>query len=446
MTTSLHRIAALAASAFLLVPTTTAHATDGHLLHGVGAINSAMGGIGVASSSSILGAFHHNPAGLMAFRGTAIELGFELFRPERTLSSSAGPASGSTRSRTNFVPIPTFGWSRALRDDRIVIGVAGLGIGGFGVDYPADPANPILAPRPFGFGQMYSNFSLMKIIPAVAWQPSPRLRLGAAVNVDWATLAVDPMPAAAPAVDPGPDGVPGTADDRAFYSRATDPAGSFGLGAQVGLQYLMTPDISLGLAYTTPQVFHEFEYNAVYENPNLPTFGSPRTIRFAMDVPAIYAAGIAWVPDPVFTVGVDAKYLAYSSTRGFEESGYGPDGAVKGFGWKSIWSVASGLQLWPTDRFALRAGYNYSGNPIPPELSMFNAPAPAIVQHHVTVGAGYMFDGFGVDAGYYHAFRNTITGPFQTLGGPAPGTSVTSSLSEDSFLIGVTFNPVRRAR
>jgi long-chain fatty acid transport protein len=80
----------------LAVTPGVASATDGHFLHGVGAINSAMGGVGVAGSSSLLGAFYVNPAGLRAFHGTATELGFELFKPDRTLSSSAGPASASS--------------------------------------------------------------------------------------------------------------------------------------------------------------------------------------------------------------------------------------------------------------------------------------------------------------------------------------------------------------
>ena len=436
----------LTLAGLLLIPGLDARATDGHLMHGVGAINSAMGGVGVAAPSSILGAYYVNPAGLLAFRGTATELGFELFKPTRSLSSSAGPASGSTTSGSQFVPIPTFGWSRELVPAELVVGVAGLGIGGFGVDYPVDATNPILAPRPSGFGEIYSNFSLMKIIPAVAYRPMPRLRLGVALNLDWASLAVDPMAVAAPAVDPGPDRTPGTADDRAYYSRATDAYGSFGIGAQAGLQFALTPDIALGLAYTTPQRFHQFEFDAVYENPNLPSYNTPRIIRFAMDVPAVYAAGVAWTPGEAMSLGLDGKYITYASTRGFSESGFAPDGAVKGFGWKNIWSVASGVQLLPTDQIALRAGYNYSGNPIPPELTMFNTPAPAIVQHHLTLGAGYMFDGFGVDVGYYHAFRNTITGPFQTMGGAAPGTSVSTSLEESSLLVGFTYGPRRPAR
>lgn len=419
-----------------------ASATDGHFLHGVGAINSAMGGIGVASPSSLLGAFYVNPAGLLAFKETATELGFEMFKPDRSIESKAGAATGTTASTSAFVPIPAFGWSRELKKDELTVGVAGLGVGGFGVDYHTDPTNPVLAPRPFGFGEIYSNFSLMKIIPALAYRLTDNLRLGVAVNVDWASLAVDPMPIAAPAVDPGPDGTWQTADDRAYYSSATDAAGSFGVGAQLGLQYAVTPQVSLGLAYTTPQVFQTFEFGAVYENPNLATYNTPRTIKFNMDVPAVYAVGMSFTPSSAFTFGLDTKYITYHATRGFKDQGFAADGAVKGFGWKNIWTVETGVQFRPVSRIALRAGYNYSGNPIPNDLSMFNTAAPAVVQHHASVGAGYAFtNGFGIDVGYYHAFSNSITGPFQTPAGAMPGTSIKSTMSENSILVGFTFCP-----
>jgi long-chain fatty acid transport protein len=436
----------LAAVALLAGGASPLRATDGHFLHGVGAINSAMGGVGVAAAGSLLGAFYVNPAGLLAFEGTAFELGFELFKPERTLSSRAGALNGSTTSSSEFVPIPAFGWSREVLEQRLVVGVAGLGIGGFGVDYHLDPTNPIVAPRPYGFGGIYSNFSLMKISPAAAWQATSFLRIGAALNLDWASLAVDPMPVASPAVDPGEDGTPGTADDRAYYSRATDADGSFGIGGQLGAQVCVLPSIAVGVAYTTPQVFEKFEYGGVYENPNLPSYNTPRNIRFAMDVPAVYSAGIAWSPNERFLLGIDGKYIDYERTRGFRASGFAPDGAVRGFGWRSIWSVATGFEARPAPYLALRGGYNYSDNPIPSAQSMFNVPAPAVVQHHATLGAGVLFaNGFGVDVAYYRAFENTVSGPFQTMAGAAPGTSVSSAMSESSFLIGFSFNPpVRR--
>ena len=179
---------ALCAGAALLFFALPARATDGHFLHGVGAVNSAMGGAGVAAPISILGTFYLNPAGLMAFDGTRIEFSFELFKPQRTVSSTfptqQGTLSGSTESKSEFVPIPALAFTIKLSDN-LVAGLAGLGIGGFGVDYPQDNANPLLGPRPFGFGQIFANYTLLKFTPAIAFAPTEDLWLGVSGNVAW---------------------------------------------------------------------------------------------------------------------------------------------------------------------------------------------------------------------------------------------------------------------
>ncbi len=433
---------AIPAAAFVLAPA-TARATDGHFLHGVGAVNSALGGISVASNASLLGSFYSNPAGIASFDGTNLEMGFELLKPERSVTSSFGPFTGTTKSASEFTPIPAFGFSTSL-NDKVVIGLSGLGIGGFGVNYAADPTNPILSPRPNGFGQVYSNFGLLKISPAIAWKAGDKLRFGIAANIDWASLAVDPMPIAAPDADPGPDGQPGTADDRAFYPSAAASDGAFGFGLQAGLQYDLTPKFSVGLAYTSPQMFQDFEYVSVHANPNLPNFNTARTIAFRLDAPAIYAAGLAFSASDRLHMGLDAKYMTYASTKGFQEKGYNADGSVKGFGWENIAVVAAGLQFKANDRVTLRGGYNYSGNPIPDEQSMFNLPAPAIVQHHITGGLGFrMREGVELNLAAYAALENSIEGAIYR---PAavPGTSVKNTLSETSVLLGFTFRPTKK--
>lgn len=417
-------------------------ATDGHLLHGVGAVNSALGGVGVASNASLLGTFYANPAGLASFDGTTLEMGFELMRAERSVASAAGPMSGSTTSATDWTPIPAFGFSTRLANG-VVIGLSGLGIGGFGVNYASDPTNPILAPRPDGFGQVYSNFQLMKISPAVAWSVGPKLRLGIAANINWQSLAVDPMPIAVPDYDPGPDATPGTADDRAFYPSAAAADAVFGLGFQLGLQYDVTERVTLGAAYTSPGTFGDFEFTAMHANPNLPNFGTPRTFTFRMDVPAIYAVGLAMDPTENLHLGVDAKYITYSSTEGFEREGYNPDFSVRGFGWEDIAVVGVGVQYRLGDAVTLRGGYHYTGNPIPDEQSMFNIPAPAVVQHHVTAGFGYtIVPGVDINVSAYQALENSITGAMYRPTALA-GTSVTNTLSETSVLVGFTFRPQR---
>ena len=68
----------------------------------------------------------------------------------------------------------------------------------------------------------------------------------------------------------------------------------------------------------------------------------------------------------------------------------------------------------------------------------FNVPAPAIVQNHLTLGAGVKIARrLQVDLGYYHVFENSITGPIPNPSLP-PGSTVTSSMFEDSILLQFT--------
>jgi len=413
----------------LLGTSSPLYATDGHFLHGVGAVNSAMGGAGVAARGDLLGSFYLNPAGIFTENGSRVALGFEMMKAQRSVRSAMTGFSGETESKAAFVPIPAFGWATSVGDN-LTFGVGMLGIGGFGVDYPADVANPILSPRPNGFGQVYSNFQFMKISPSLAFRAGEKLQLGVSLNMDWASLAVDPMPTASPAFDPGT----GTA----YYSRATAADGAFGFGFQAGLIYELSDALAVGVSYSSPQWFQDFEYNAVYENPNLPNFQTAREISFAMDVPAMYAAGVSMDMGSL-QWNADVRYLTYSATAGFDEKGMDQTGAVKGFGWDDILVLATGIQYHLGAAVALRGGYNFSQNPIPDELSAFNVPAPAIVQHHATLGVGFKFDDLGIDVGYYRAFENEITGPFQ----PMPGMSldVTNKMMEDSFLLSFSFAP-----
>ena len=435
-----------------LSPATRASATDGHFLHGVGAINSAMGGAGISTPESLLGTFNLNPAGLVAFDRLRMEFSMELFRADRSVSSSApapppAPAgtllSGTTKSKASFVPIPAFGVSYKLPGDKVALGLAGIGSAGFGVDYPAspvpaapgDPVNPILLPQPNGFGQVYSDYSLLKIALSMGVAATKDLWLGVALNVDRAALSVIPMPAATPDSDPDT----GTA----FYPSAGATDGAFGIGFQVGLLYRIKEIGFFGASYTSQQWFRSFEWNSTHANPNLANFGQPRTFSFRLDVPAVVGAGFGVQAIPQLLLSADFKYYFYKNTPGFEIPGSGPinpDGSLAGFGWDNIYSIAFGVKAEPADIVALYAGYNFSDNPVPDSLSMINVAAPAIVQHHISFGIGIRATRkFEITAAYYHAFKNSGTGEILNPNIPAGTSSVTNTLKEDSVLLQFSF-------
>jgi len=77
---------------------------------------------------------------------------------------------------------------------------------------------------------------------------------------------------------------------------------------------------------------------------------------------------------------------------------------------------------------------------VPDALSMFNLPAPGIVQHHLTMGVGFEpISKIGIHLSYYHAFENSGSGPFVFPMGEMPGTSVTNTMKEDAILMQFTF-------
>jgi long-chain fatty acid transport protein len=393
-----------------------------------------MGGVGVAGAKDdILGVLYHNPAGLMALDGHHAAFSMELFKPDRTLTATAptqqGPFTGSQQSKSEFVPIPAFGWSSEVIEEKLVIGFGGLGIGGFGVDYRQNNMHPLLAPKSQGgFGNVFSNFSLLKVTPAIAFSASEDLWIGLAANIDWASLAVDPFPATSP--------------NGAYYPSATASATTFGFGFQAGLIYQLTDAMNLGLAYTSEQKFNDFTWNSTSADPTDPAFGTHREFSFKLNAPAILAGGISLQATDKLFLAADAKRYLYSSTEGFEASGFTQVGAVAGFGWEDINVFALGGQFDATEKLFLRAGYNYSDNPIPEENSFFNVSAPAVIQHHLSLGFGaQLVEGVDISAAYYRAFESEVSGPmWHPAMGEVPQSDVTSSMFEDSFVIQLSFH------
>ena len=135
-------------------------------------------------------------------------------------------------------------------------------------------------------------------------------------------------------------------------------------------------------------------------------------------------------------IGIDARWFNYEDTAGFAKAGYNADGSVAGFGWKNIWAVGGGVQQQVSRSIKVMAGYNYSQNPVPDKYTFFNTPAPAIVQHHVSGGFIQSLGKTDLMVTYYHAFQNSITGPWISGQGAIPSTSVTSKMSENSVTIG----------
>ncbi len=420
-------------------------ATDGHFLHGIGPINQSMGGAGTAAILDPLGMLKWNPAGSVSFeKGTLIEGSLELFIPDRTLYSEVragafGPGfpafdmSGSTRSRRNVALLPSLGIVHKLKSGKTAFHFGTIGAAGFGVEYPQDntftpTSNAMLTDMPpsgVGFGRIKSSMALLLMPIGLSHQVNDKLDLGFSVIPAFSSLEITPAPFAVPD-DANGDGV-------FSYPRPNGEEWAYGIGAQIGVLYKVRDNFQIGASVSSPTWFTRHTWDEVPDEA-----GNPRQLKFRINLPMHVSVGFAWEIVPGTLLAADARWFNYSDTDGYKAEGFNPDGSVAGFGWDDIFAFGVGLQQDVGERFKVRVGYNYGGNPVPSHLAFFNSPCPAIAQHHVTAGVSFKVnEHVSLHAAFYHVFKNTESGRFHSIAGPVPDTLVSNSMSEDSVSLGV---------
>lgn len=409
----------LAAAAFAGAPV---WAGNGNALHGIGAVNSSMGGAGVALPNDALGALNLNPALLTQLDGHQFEFSAELADDDITVESQVGPFKGKTEHTADPALIPAFGFTAHKPGSRVAYGVGFLGLAGFGADFPQDSTNPIFAPQPFGFGHVYSSYAMLKVASVFSYQVNDNLSLGGAFLAGRASLTARPAGFAAPDCSPG--GV--------CFVPSTDTDSAWGFGAQVGVLYKVNDRFNIGASYQSEMKFQDFEWNSAVANPNLPTFGTDRKIKLKVNNPANVVVGIGLTPTDRLKISLDGKEMFFKDAEGF--------GNV--LGWDDILAFGAGVQFQAAPRLTLRAGYNHTQNAIPDDAAFFNVASPAIFGNHATVGLGLgVTETLTLNLGYYRAFATSISGPFiSPVIGPVPGTRVTTETSINSILATFSFH------
>lgn len=423
------RIIAVSCMLVVLTALPAQATTNGHILIGVGAVNQSMGGAGIATSLDAIGSCYSNAGSISFVRSSSAEFVMDLFTPHRTMFASIpGAAAGSVTSRTEQAVIPGMSFLDKPLNSRFSYALCALGIAGMGVSYPAvmpnagGHFNPLAVPQSFGgFGAIYSNQQFLQVTPTVAYMLSPRLSLGVGLDSDWQSLQVSPFAATPP--------------NASGYPVSSPASSSFGSGFTVGLAWRPEEKLELGAVYKSPQHMRTMQYTSQYPD------GTPANYGFRLDYPMIVGAGIGYQLTPKLLIAADEHWIDYANTRGFSQSGFAPNGAVRGFGWRSIYATAVGFQYSVNGRLAVRAGYNHSDNPVPPSQQFFNVFAPALIQNSVTAGLGYKVDGARtIDVVYLHGFSNAVSGPaYMANNAVIPNSVVRNRLSENELSLQFRF-------
>ncbi len=435
----------------LIFLATATRAQVGHVLQGVGSVNTSMGGAATGQPLDINGALLWNPASLSAFDGQLLSLNAGLFFSDPSISSTVptqnGPFSGTTGDDrgTSLLPALAYVWGKP--ESKHTFGVSAFGVSGFGVTFPESQDNPITLPQSSGgFGRIESDYALLQLSFAYAYQLSDKLSIGIQPNFNYATLEITPNPLAAPSQSLGYPG--------------SNKADAVGIGAQLGLFYDSGSGFKLGVSYKSKQLFSDFSFDNTY----LDGSDAPG-VDFNLDYPAIYSVGLGYSKGQ-FDYALDYRYIDYDNTDGFKESGWQlagsgdfagfPTGAVQGFGWQSISVISTGLQYRGIQNLPLRVGYTYSENPIDEDLAFLSSPATAIIKNAFQFGLSYLVnERLSLDVAYHHGSSSgTTRGPLlnptpDSAGGPwnadtnptgaIPGSEVAYDMTTDLVILGFSY-------
>ena len=422
-------------------------AQSGHVMNGVGPVDQAMSGAGMAAPSDALTALHWNPAVITTLSADRLDVSLQLMMPSGTITSSVGAGAfgpmgpeialqGSTDSDAGPFPIPSVGYVHARPDSRWAYGFSVFGVGGFGVDYElasSDNMNPILTPQMpeggMGFGALSSSFMLMQISPTVAYRITDRVSVGVSPTLNLAQLELSVFPATAPTLMDPQNPMSGMYPDApATWAR--------GVGLQAGLHAAVSETFDVGLSWKSTQWFDEFEF----EPTSVP---GAADYTFRLDYPMIVSGAVAFSGIDRLLLAADVRYIDFAGTTGFDQTGFDEQAAVRGFGWQSVTVFALGAQFDVTPELPVRIGWAYNDSPVSHDAAFFNAPAPAIVKHHLSGGFGYRISpsaGFSFAAQY--GFRNECHGMWKNPmfpDGENPYTSVKHELSTFTLVGGFDF-------
>lgn len=347
-----------------LFAATPAHATNGDQMIGVTAMQWGMGGAAIAAPQDA-GTILTNPAGIasLGMKEMRVDMGFGFLNPPRK--------ANGFESDSDLYLIPS-GAIAFKANDRLHLGMGMAGLSGMGVDFPDTNAAT-------GNQAIVTTKQFYKIAPGFAYQVSDKLALGAALNIDYQSLALS----------------------NPQYTLPQNQVYGFGLTA--GLTYKVSDRLQVGAAWVSEQEMNEFEWNT-----------ASGRIAMTMNGPQQVALGVAIRPAPDLLLEADVKHIAFSDVLGSvavsRPAGYaGPIPATMNYGWDNQTVFALGIQKDINPKTSVRIGFNYGKSPIGPEDVDSNLGSLAITEKHLSVGVTRkLSDKASASLSYMHAFRNEV--------------------------------------
>ncbi|WP_223247330.1 OmpP1/FadL family transporter [Sulfuriferula sp. AH1] len=384
-----------------------AMATNGMLASGYGMVANGMGGAATAMSEDAFGGAN-NPAS-MAFVGNRVDFGASLFSPRREATS--GAFQTTEQSDSNYFVVPEFGYNRMLNPD-LSLGVTVYGNGGMNANYaPLANGSNLLG----GIGRLGVDLMQLVIAPTAAYKITPNHSFGVAPLLGYQRFKAEGLQAFGIDTNGSAPGGSNLGYDDAF-----------GAGLRIGYMGKITPNLTVGAAYSTKVDMQKFKKYAGFfaEQGNL-------------DLPENYDIGLAYKFTLDLTVALDYQRINYSGVAAIgnpsNAGNYGANNGA-GFDWHDIDVWKMGAEYKYNKNWIMRAGWNHGDNPVQAADVTFNTIAPGVIKDHLTMGTTYLTaTGGELTVSYVHGFENSLTGQSMLN----PGTTDTIRMHQD--ILGVAY-------
>lgn len=396
----------IAVAAAVALSATSAFATNGDHLIGMGAKARGMGGIGIGMSHGAESALA-NPALISSVKGTEVSFGGTVFMPD--VKTDLGDGTGFNESDADLSVIPEVAIAQKVSDN-FYWGIGMFGVAGMGTDYrdaTGGAAN----------FNMVTNLQLMQFAVPLTYK-SNGVSVGIAPVLQYGSLDINFKNNSGGAL-------PGLASGATSDTKGV--AQDFGVGYNIGAAYEMG-GLTVGASYKSAI---EMTYKGQISEAMQDFTGSLGSDD--LEQPAEIGIGASYT-EQGHTVAVDYKKIKWSDAKGYKD-----------FKWDDQDVIMVGYQ-YAQDNWALRAGYNHATSPIKEQpiatgslTNVFNLLGfPAIVEDHYTVGASYAFTKMtSVDLAYAYSPETTEKFGYN-LG--AGATTIETKHSQDALTMQLNFN------
>ncbi len=416
---------ALAVSATIFA--SSAMATNGTNMTGVGAQSSAMGGTGVAAYYGAENVVV-NPAMIGKSTGTEFSFGGTLFTPS-VANDGSYAAGGTTDSTADTFVIPSVSLTSRI-SDTLTFGIGMYGTSGMGVDY-----STATGATQAGLMQAQSNLQIMRFVPTLAFNKD-NFGIGFSPIIQYGALDINYNmggKAAAYYGAPGYEAIP----QGGFTNIGKGAASDLGMGYSLGGYFDVNKDLTVAASYTSAIAM---KYDGQLSTASAPfaVLGAlPEAFADDLEQPAELKAGVAYQMDNV-TLTADFKQIKWGDAKGYSD-----------FGWEDQNVIAVGAK-YQGNGYWVGAGYNAADNPIKPmaadaagglATNMFNNLFfPATTEQHFSLGGGYkLTKAVAIDAAIVIAPENKTTVTVSD-GTPTGTTTNTTTHSQAAYTVSVRYN------